>query len=442
VTGAGGLRRASLLDSIGLLLEVLAPTIAKGVIIRRPRVVGLAARLDLDRRAVRRLQRLRRRGGPGPLVIVAAGRRQAVVLEGADAQRVLQETPEPFSPSSSEKRAALAHFEPGVSLVSVGAERALRRGLQDAVLESDRSVHSLCPAIAAAIEEDAARLAQAVAASGRLDWRAFSESWMHMARRITLGPAAADDAEITAMAAKLRSNANWAFARPVQRKLRSAFHARLAAQIERAEPDCLAGRIAALRPDAAAAPADQAAHWVFAFDAAGVTSFRTLALLATHPAAAERARAEIAAGSADLPYLRACVADAVRLWPTTPAILRQSTRPTVWAGEVLPAGAGVLVFTPLFTRDGERLPQADRFAPELWLGRDPADNGALVPFSAGPAACPGRHLTTLTGALFLAALMRRLGPLRTNAPLDAGRPLPGTLNHAALWFAPSPHAAA
>jgi hypothetical protein len=35
---------------------------AKGVIVRRPRMVALAEWLDLDRRAIRRLQRLRRAG--------------------------------------------------------------------------------------------------------------------------------------------------------------------------------------------------------------------------------------------------------------------------------------------------------------------------------------------------------------------------------------------
>jgi hypothetical protein len=49
------LPKASLSDTIGLFAGVVAPTIAKGPIIRRPAMVGLAERLDLDRSAVRQM---------------------------------------------------------------------------------------------------------------------------------------------------------------------------------------------------------------------------------------------------------------------------------------------------------------------------------------------------------------------------------------------------
>lgn len=59
-----------------------------------------------------------------------------------------------------------------------------------------------------------------------------------------------------------------------------------------------------------------------------------------------------------------------------------------------------MIFTPFFHRDTETLPHADRFAPEHWrdgAGHTPA---ALVPFSAGPARCPGRDLVLqITGNL-------------------------------------------
>jgi hypothetical protein len=55
------LPKASAADTLGLLTDVVTPNLAKGVIIRRPKVVALAERMDLDRRAVRRLQKLRSR---------------------------------------------------------------------------------------------------------------------------------------------------------------------------------------------------------------------------------------------------------------------------------------------------------------------------------------------------------------------------------------------
>jgi hypothetical protein len=60
---ASSLPKASILDSIAVATEVFIPTVAKGVILRHPKVEALAERLQLDRTAVRCLQRLRRRYG-------------------------------------------------------------------------------------------------------------------------------------------------------------------------------------------------------------------------------------------------------------------------------------------------------------------------------------------------------------------------------------------
>jgi hypothetical protein len=45
------LPKASLSDSVAFMAEVFAPVAAKGVIIRRPRMVGMAEKLDLDPRS-------------------------------------------------------------------------------------------------------------------------------------------------------------------------------------------------------------------------------------------------------------------------------------------------------------------------------------------------------------------------------------------------------
>src|SRR4051794_7430480 len=68
-----------------------------------------------------------------------------------------------------------------------------------------------------------------------------------------------------------------------------------------------------------------------------------LALLASHPAALTAAQLEAAEpASRGLPYLRACVLESVRLWPTTPVVLRESTTATTWAGGVMPRRTGVV----------------------------------------------------------------------------------------------------
>ena len=115
-----------------------------------------------------------------------------------------------------------------------------------------------------------------------------------------------------------------------------------------------------------------------------MASFRALALLSGHPGQAARVRAEISgrdlAEPHDLPLLRACLLESVRLWPTTPAVLRDTTEATEWEAGTLRAGAAVLIFSALFHRDDERLPYADAFSPDLWQDGERTVDWPLIPF--------------------------------------------------------------
>ena len=109
----------------------------------------------------------------------------------------------------------------------------------------------------------------------------------------------------------------------------------------------------------------------------------------------------------------------VRLWPTTPMVLRQSTEETTWETGTLPAKADILIFVPFFHRDDERLADANRFAPELWLEARTAESWPLIPFSEGPAVCPGRNLVLLLSSAMLAEVLaqrhvRLQSPVRLN----------------------------
>jgi hypothetical protein len=96
----GTIPQATVGDTMSFLANVVVPTAGKGILIRRPTVVGISEALDLDRRAVRTMQRLRNKYGRGPLMLRVPGRRQAVILAPEDVRKVLEATPEPFSPAS------------------------------------------------------------------------------------------------------------------------------------------------------------------------------------------------------------------------------------------------------------------------------------------------------------------------------------------------------
>jgi hypothetical protein len=57
------IRKAGWVDTFMALTDVLLPTIANGIIMRRPGVMALAEWFDVDRRAVRRMQRIGDRYG-------------------------------------------------------------------------------------------------------------------------------------------------------------------------------------------------------------------------------------------------------------------------------------------------------------------------------------------------------------------------------------------
>jgi cytochrome P450 len=432
------LPKASLRDTLGMALGVAAPTIAKGVIIRRPKVVGLAEKLDLDRRAVRRLQRLRAKYGEGPLLFPIPFRPQAVILAPEHVHQVLDNSPEPFATATEMKRAALSHFEPKGALISHGPERAVRRDFNEQVLESENPMHRLAAQFVAVVNEEAAVLLAEVQPRGELTWDDFYVTWNRVVRRVIFGEGARDDHELTEMVEALRASANWAFFKPKDDDLRRRFFARMQQHLDRAEPGSLAAVIARLPQTSEMRPLHQIPQWLFAFDPAGMTTFRALALLAAHPEQAERARQEIRERAPDrqeLPFLRACVLESLRLWPTTPMVLRQTTKQVRWTNGMMPKKAQVLIFAPYFHRDDQRLTYADRFAPELWLHERTAAEWPLIPFSGGQAICPGRHVVLLTTTAMLAALIDgRQVQLEPPDRLDASKPLPGTLDNYSLRF--------
>jgi len=429
--------RAGVGETVRLAATALAPMLARGIIVRRPRLVRLADRLQVDDRAVRALQRSRRRHGPGPLWLRVPGRSLALVLSAADAGRVL--AGDALTPATREKRAALQHFQPGGVLISDAEHRPDRRAWNEQVLQMDVPLHAQAAAVAGVAAQELGPLR----AAGGWGWETFAPAWWRVVRRVTLGDSARDDEALTDLLAQLRGRGNWAYLRRTDAAARTRLLARIDEYVARAEPGSLAATVAAAPGGADVPVADQVAHWLFAWDAAGIAVHRALALLAGHPAHAAAVAAEVAGADPerpDLPLLRATVLESVRLWPTTLAVLRESTGPTDWAGTELPAGTTFVVASSLAHRDDEALPDADRFAPQLWSddaapGGTSASLWSMVPFSAGPARCPGRDLVLYTTGVALAALTagRRVVQVAGRGAVE-GQGLPRTLDHTALAY--------
>jgi cytochrome P450 len=121
-------------------------------------------------------------------------------------------------------------------------------------------------------------------------------------------------------------------------------------------------------------------------------------LLARHPAAAETLYAEVdrelagrdpSAADADrLPYARAVIAEAMRLYPPAWVLMRQAKADVTVgpAGLPVPAG-GVVVMSQWVThRDARWWPEPERFDPDRWLPDRPARPARGTPTTRSAAA--------------------------------------------------------
>jgi hypothetical protein len=391
------------------------PIWAQGILLRRPFVMALAERAAWDERAVKFFQALRRRYGEGPLIVRTPWRDYALLLSRANAQYVLNQTPRPFTPATQEKHAALSHFEPHNSLITRGAARDERRAFQDVVLESSERRHHLADNFFKVAQEEATRLMERV--GDELDWPAFTAAWYAGVRRTIFGDGARDAEELTNLLYRLRARSNWIFFRSLDAGLRARYRRLLGSCVDHAESGSLAAAAKAYPASQNTDILDQITQWLFAFDGGGITVFRALALAA--------------AAKPDLPnndHIRALFLDTQRLWPTTPAILRESVGSTSWSPGTVADGTGLIIFTPFFHRDDERQANANRLDCAAWLDQDPA-SPPFLSFSGGPGQCPGRQVVTLIATAWLATLVKQQLTLLHPADLLRADRLPGNFNY-------------
>jgi cytochrome P450 len=218
---------------------------------------------------------------------------------------------------------------------------------------------------------------------------------------------------------------------------------RVRGYIEAAEPGSLVSLFAEAPSDEATRTERQVTHWLFAMgDTLSANAFRALALIASHPEQRAKVEAELAAASGDgapriaaLPYLEACLEEAMRLWPTTPFLSRETLEETSWNGATVPAGTQILISNVFNHRDPERHPDGDRFRPEAWIERDRGEDWSLNHFSHGPQGCPGAGLALMVGKAQVARLVERRRVILLEPRLDPNAPIPPMLDFFRLRFA-------
>lgn len=153
----------------------------------------------------------------------------------------------------------------------------------------------------------------------------------------------------------------------------------------------------------------------------------TLMLLAEHQPAQDRVRAELAGHPGPvgllghretLPWTRAVVDEALRLFPPAWAISRRSQAPDVVGGREVPAGTLAIVSPWLLHRRAESWADPLDFRPERFLESGAGRSGYL-PFGQGPRLCIGREFAL--GEMVM-VLDRLLADHRLEVPPGWSRP--------------------
>jgi cytochrome P450 len=133
----------------------------------------------------------------------------------------------------------------------------------------------------------------------------------------------------------------------------------------------------------------------------------TLDLLAHHPEALQRLTEEVDAGGDA--YLRAVIAESLRLRPVVPLAGRRLTSDMRVDGLDLPAGTDVTPAIWLTHTRADTYPEPYAFRPERFLNGAPSTY-AWIPFGGGIRRCLGAAFAELEMRVVLAEILRRRVP--------------------------------
>jgi cytochrome P450 len=414
-------------DDLLFNLGYVVPMAMQGTFTRSRRWVGFWARAHPDPAAARFVARLRRRHRSGVLSLHLGLTKSLLVLDPDGIQHVLDHSPTIYA-DPPPKRKGMSVFQPNAVTISRGEDWRDRRRFNEAVLESARPVHEYADGFLRIVQEEVAR-------APRLDrWDDFDDLFARVMRQVIFGRSARDDSELTDRLRSLMREAN----RPIglgRPKQLEPFYARIRAYLDAPESGSLVALCRQTPSTARTHVENQIPHWMFAmWETLGTNTVRALAAILAHPEAEAHVRVELAGSDLTTPggierlsYLEGCLQDAMRLWPTTPMLVREAVVADTLDGVTIPAGRQVVIWNSFNHRDREAYPLADTFSPEAWANGRPSP--LFNHLSSGPQVCAGVNLLLFIGKAVIATILSRGRYVLLEPPLDPARPMPYAFNY-------------
>ena len=425
----------STLESLSYGVTQVLPNYLSGLFSPNPFWFGAVSRIHPDPAGVKLIGRWREKYQSGYFYLRLPGKKSLLVLEEDGIRQVLDHSPETYAEPAL-KRKGMSYFQPEALTISRGEDWQERRRFNEAVLASDQQVHPFAKRFLHQINRSVDRLQKQPGKA--LVWEDFSQLFQRLTLQIIFGKED-EDAQLTGQLKELMQTANRGILLRNNGRSKS-FYQQLREQLHQARPATLAELCTQVPSTDNTRVENQLPHWMFAMgDTLAINSVRALALIASHTNAEEALRQEFAQGDLTTPeginelaYLEGCLQEAMRLWPTTPMLVRETVAQTRLKGEPVPIGTQVIINNSFNHRDRQRHSFADRFAPEIW--QDHKTEYLFNHLSNGRQVCAGKNLAIWIGKAVLARLLtgQRYQLVRPN--LDPRAPLPYRYNHFQVEF--------
>jgi cytochrome P450 len=427
----------SVSDSVAFNLGHILPYYLRGIFTKNEFWISFWNRVHRDPLAVNFIRRIRQKYKSDYFYIYLLRTKSLVILDPDGIRHVLDHSPLPYAADPDLKRRGMSHFQPNALTISRGAEWKDRRHFNEAVLASGQRIHPYAIHFHRAIEQGTEGLTANL--GEYLVWDHFDHLFKRITLEIIFGHEARDDTALADRLTALMRESNRVFLLGKSKEF-DLFYARIRQHLRAAENGSLASMCKHAPSTGVTKIENQIPHWMFAtMETLATNTMRALALIVSHPDAEYRVRQEFQQydprapeGIDRLNYLEGCIQEAMRLWPTTPMLTRQTVQHDVLDGNDIPSGTQVVILNGFNHRDWETDPDAGNFRPEFWLEK--RSDYRFNHLSNGTQVCAGKSLALFIAKAVIATLLLRGRYVLRKPRLNSGRPLPFQYDDFATCF--------